>query len=314
MRTVPIPCLVALLSWTTCLPAGAQAKARAQKIYAQRLAQKLAAPFLKRGDWLLDWEAAKAMAAKKRKPIFAFFTRSYVRCRPCERVEAGPLRDPKLRKLAKLCVLFAHITSRVAGRPNDGLLRQLVARDEVYPTILFLDSSGSVLYEQPRAQQSIDDFVANATKVQRLAKVAAKAHKSKGAAVELLVTRIELDLIGYSEATRQAARLVHLGRHAKARLGGALANLEFADLRKQRLSKRRLGARLVGMRKAGRIPTSADAWLFYWYLLDYAALERDPKLFASALDRVKELKKHDRRFKQSIQGRELELSKLKKRR
>ena len=52
------------------------ASAAAQDLQAKKEA-KLAEPWLKNAAWILDFDEAKAGAAKSGKPIFAYFTRSY---------------------------------------------------------------------------------------------------------------------------------------------------------------------------------------------------------------------------------------------
>ena len=39
--------------------------------------KKVAEPWVAKGGWILDFEEAKALAAKENKLIFAYFTRSY---------------------------------------------------------------------------------------------------------------------------------------------------------------------------------------------------------------------------------------------
>jgi len=51
--------------------------ARAQDDLVAKKEEKLAQAWLKNADWILDYDEAKAAAAKTGKPIFAYFTRSY---------------------------------------------------------------------------------------------------------------------------------------------------------------------------------------------------------------------------------------------
>lgn len=45
--------------------------------FEEKLAKKLESPFLKKAAWVLDYDAARAKAKAEKKPIFAYFTRSY---------------------------------------------------------------------------------------------------------------------------------------------------------------------------------------------------------------------------------------------
>lgn len=55
----------------------APAPAQSQEQYVARKEAKLAEPWLQNADWILDYDEAKAAAAKSGKPIFAYFTRSF---------------------------------------------------------------------------------------------------------------------------------------------------------------------------------------------------------------------------------------------
>ncbi len=43
----------------------------------QKLEKKLQEPFLKKANWITDYDKAREEAKKGGKPIFAYFTRSY---------------------------------------------------------------------------------------------------------------------------------------------------------------------------------------------------------------------------------------------
>ncbi len=64
-----------LALWAAALPAGAQD----QETLKKSLEHKLAAEFLKKASWILDFDKAKEEAKKSGKRIFAYFTRSYAR-------------------------------------------------------------------------------------------------------------------------------------------------------------------------------------------------------------------------------------------
>jgi len=70
LRRVPIA--LALLA-ATALTAAAEDQEELKK----RRDAKLAGEWLKKNDWITDYEEAQARAAETGKPIFAYFTRSY---------------------------------------------------------------------------------------------------------------------------------------------------------------------------------------------------------------------------------------------
>lgn len=45
----------------------------------RRYDEKIGQEWLKKADWILDFDRARAQARQSGKPIFAYFTRSYVR-------------------------------------------------------------------------------------------------------------------------------------------------------------------------------------------------------------------------------------------
>lgn len=55
------------------------ARAQDQETLQKNLEHKLEAEFLKKANWILDFDKAKEEAKKSGKRIFAYFTRSYAR-------------------------------------------------------------------------------------------------------------------------------------------------------------------------------------------------------------------------------------------
>ena len=51
--------------------------ALAQETMEQKRDKKLQSAFLKKAAWITDYDAAMAESKKSKKPIFAYFTRSY---------------------------------------------------------------------------------------------------------------------------------------------------------------------------------------------------------------------------------------------
>ncbi len=45
----------------------------------KRYDEKIGREWLKKADWILDFDRARAQARQSDRPIFAYFTRSYVR-------------------------------------------------------------------------------------------------------------------------------------------------------------------------------------------------------------------------------------------
>ena len=62
------------LALTTLLPA--QGYGTSEQLIAKR-EQKLQSEFLRKADWIIDYDQARAEAKLQEKLIFAYFTRSY---------------------------------------------------------------------------------------------------------------------------------------------------------------------------------------------------------------------------------------------
>jgi hypothetical protein len=57
-------------------PSGAQDQERQDELISKR-DKKLESEFLKKADWITDYDKARAESKKAGKPIFGYFTRSY---------------------------------------------------------------------------------------------------------------------------------------------------------------------------------------------------------------------------------------------
>ena len=109
---------------TAAVVALAARAATAQEGLEEKKAQKLASEFLKKADWILDYDQAREQARKTGKAIFALFSRSYAPCPACHALEHGPLLTDDFAKFAKDYVLFCHITSMIPGEKYGDLLEE----------------------------------------------------------------------------------------------------------------------------------------------------------------------------------------------
>ena len=69
-----LPAILALLS---AAPAPAQAQAQHQDQLKANLENKLAKEFVESGAWRLDYDEARAEAAREKKLLFVYFTRTF---------------------------------------------------------------------------------------------------------------------------------------------------------------------------------------------------------------------------------------------
>ncbi len=74
--------LIALASLLLCLLSAAPPQERdsspeEQAKFKRNLEEKLSLEFVKSGGWLLDYDEARALAAKEKKILFVYFTRTF---------------------------------------------------------------------------------------------------------------------------------------------------------------------------------------------------------------------------------------------
>lgn len=67
--------LLCLLS--AALPQERDSSPEEQARFKQNLEEKLSLEFVKSGGWLLDYDEARARAAKEKKVLFVYFTRTF---------------------------------------------------------------------------------------------------------------------------------------------------------------------------------------------------------------------------------------------
>lgn len=60
-------------------PAPFAQEAPTQEDFKARYEEKLAKPFIKAGGWITDYDLARERAAKEKKFLFVYFTRSYAK-------------------------------------------------------------------------------------------------------------------------------------------------------------------------------------------------------------------------------------------
>src|SRR5436189_5630341 len=105
--------------------------------------EKLKSEFLKKADWILDYDKAREESKKTGKPIFALFSRSYAPCPACHALEHGALLTDDFVKFSKDYVLFCHITTMLPGVKYDELLSE--KGGNAFPWIVMMDASGEII-------------------------------------------------------------------------------------------------------------------------------------------------------------------------
>src|ERR1700690_3491752 len=116
----------------------------AQDLVAKR-DEKLKSEFLKKADWITDYDKARETAKSSGKVMFTLFSRSYAPCPACHQLENGPLLEDDFAKFAKDYVLYLHITTMIPGEKYGDLLEQ--KGGNAFPWLVFMDAAGEIILE-----------------------------------------------------------------------------------------------------------------------------------------------------------------------
>ena len=194
-------------------------------------------------------------------------------------------------------VLFAHVTSFVAGERHGNLLVEKGGR--AFPSVMILDENGKVLTRQPREEYTVEAFrrTHHTATTWRELKAKAEAGDSE-VADELFLAELRLGRLDFETARRQNLRFEDFTDEETAEILSLLSNLEMdwalASLGLE--DPRRTDKRFVEMKDAGRIPTGPSARIFWLRLLEYARTETDADLFEDALGGMRKLLGDNERY------------------
>lgn len=191
-----------------------------------------------------------------------------------------------------------HITTRIPGRANEGMLRKVGGRG--FPTLRFLDQDGQVLSEPPG--RSVEAFQDGLGMIETFFAAEERlAAGDKEAGYDYLVQGIALGRVSRQEAEQVADGLEITDRKQKAELTGVLAGLEFEEhYGRHKVDRVPIGKELLEMREAGRIPSGSRGQRFYSSLLDHAFMEQDRRLYSKLFKEAKRIYGKERRYKKWI--------------
>lgn len=252
-----------------------------------QLEDKLKEPWITTNGFIADFDKALETAIKDKKPVFAYFTISYMEDPDCAKVEAGVLSTPAFKKFGEGVVLFVHVDSGLPT-PHADLLREkggLAA-----PCFLVMDEQGVVTAKVESAD--VKGFEAAVKAGGEFAKLRAKADKTADEKVYVLAHEMDLGDLELQLAKERVAGLRDLTDAQRTQIDDAMMRLEIATAAAyDAVSLERTlaaGKRFAEMWAAGREPaTDALFRPFFMFILDHAEVEKDAKLFKRALDKLK---------------------------
>ncbi len=282
------------LALTTLLPA--QGYGTSEQLIAKR-EQKLQSEFLRKADWIIDYDQARAEAKLQEKLIFAYFTRSYQPSPVCDALENGPFSEEAFAEFGRHLVLFTHVTSYVANAPYAKLLTD--KGGTVFPTIMILDETGEVLFKQTDSERNVDTFRDMHDTVRSWLSLKARADAGeKGRENELFLVELKLNKLGFDVARVQRRGLKDLTEQQDAEISRRMINLEFDWIISSPGGNvpEDIIKRLIQMKGAGRIPTGPSARKFWTNLLEHGRVIRDADLFEDALDGMRKVFGDEERY------------------
>ncbi len=279
--TVALAGLIAVGIATTALGHDPEAQARYE------LSQKLESPWVTQNGFVADFPTALATATRTGKPIFAYFTISYMDLPRCESVEKGVLSTPEFKEFGKNVVLFVHVDSGLGG-PYEGLLREKGGSD--VPYFLVLDDQGNVIAKVP-GEPNVKSFHEAVKAGAAFSALRKKADKTADETVYVLAHEMDLGGLKLQLAKDRIARLGDLSDENRVRIDAALVRLEVwshaTNARGTRKGGVAAGKLFAEMWEGGRVPTTDEHVLpFFTLMLDHAEASKDVKLFEKALQEL----------------------------
>jgi hypothetical protein len=277
-----------------------------------KLDAKLGEAWFTANPWTADYDVARARAKSKGKVIFAYFTRSYAVCPPCEALEAGPFSASGFADFAKDVVLFVHVTSRVPGEKYPQLM--LEKGGNGFPYLAYLDAEGDVLGFPP--DRTVEAFEVGARLAATWRRLKAKQAPTPEEQVELLLAEIGLTKISLEQAEKRRAAIEGVTREQAARIDAALVDMRVLHMVRALTIQTpqtavELGKRMYAMFREGQRPRWNLAFQrFYGYIMAYARSAKDADAFAAALDAMKQRFGHVAQAKEFFDAQEKVLERL----
>jgi hypothetical protein len=262
------------------------ASAQEDDLVAKRDA-KLKSEFLKKADWITDYDKALEKAKSTGKVMFTVFSRSYAPCPACHQLENGPLLEEDFVKFSKDYVLFLHVTTMIPGEKYGDLLEQ--KGGYAFPWIVFMDATGEILFEH-MTERSAAGFAK--TGEQAKAYVALKEKAAKGDApskIDLAIQRLTMLKATVAE-TDQALKEAGAAptESQQSALDVARTNVQLREEVKAVRTDAQLEAlkaRFYARFKEGKQMPTNDFVLQNYCLrvLEASAEQKDPDTYAGAL-------------------------------
>ncbi|HLQ38495.1 MAG TPA: thioredoxin family protein [Planctomycetota bacterium] len=296
--------LLALLPAVLAAAVPAQQKQSQEELVRLR-DEKLKKPVFHRVAWLFDYDEARQQAQKQGKPIFAYFTRSFRYCEPCEKIEAGALADVAFGDFAKKIVLFVHNTSKCDGDKYPSLLTDKGLSG--FPSVCFLDAQGEVIVQGNSSSiagfdSTVAGFESTLAKVGNYLQLKAKAASDPALQKQLLFAELDLERLDAAALRQRAAELKNLTAAEQLRIDQRLTDTDVRNLtaRTRELGQEEIGKQIAALAKAGHRPSEASAATFWGFVLQHASRSKDGELADQAFAELDHRYGSDPKFARAV--------------
>lgn len=283
--------MTAVLAATLTLLAAPAARGQEEGL-EEKKAEKLKSEFLKKADWILDYDKAREESKKSGKPIFALFSRSYAPCPACHALEHGPLLTDEFAAFSKDYVLFCHVTTMIPGEKYGNLLEE--KGGSYFPWIVFMDAGGEIILAHG-GDRSAEAFSRSGAKAKEYMDLQAKAQKGDAAArIDFAILQVDYYKATVAEAEKVLKESGPLTAKQQAAWAAAQVNGRIReDIRsiKSDEDEAVLGRKYYALYKKGQgvFPTGDVPLQFYSVRLLESALEvKDADTFETVLKVLKD--------------------------
>jgi hypothetical protein len=304
-----------LALWATLIGVGATG---AQDSLEDKLQKKLKEPFLGKAPWITDYEKGKEESRKSGKPIFAYFTRSFLPSDECGKVEGGAFQKPEFVTFAQKFVLYCNVTSQVPGAKDQALVGEK-GWSGSYPYLAFLDSDGALIAKH-EGDWTVERFQEEGGRALGFFELRAKAEKGGGPEkIDYILAQLELGLLKPGDAEVKIRETGgRLSDAQEKKMEGLEANWEIETtlraLKRNDAKGRNDAAKKFYERyKAGKAAPLADMWMTaYWNLImEYAQSIQDVPAFETSFTLLKAKHGNLPEAKQYFEEKEAWLKKMK---
>jgi hypothetical protein len=253
--------------------------------------EKLKSEFLKKADWITDYDKARETAKSTGKPMLALFSRSYAPCPACHQLEHGPLLEDDFAKFSKEVVLFLHITTMIPGEKYGNLLEE--KGGVAFPWIVFMDATGDIILEH-QAERTAEAFGKSAERAKKWIALKEKSEKGDGPAkIDFATLQLTLGKMTVADAGKLMKEGGTPTKEQQAEWDAIVVNAQIReDLKalKSEADVAVLAQKYYARFKEGKpLPTANFALQNYLVcVLDASEAAKDAATFAAALAPLKE--------------------------